>query len=350
MGQYYRHVGSEDRVEIEKLVDRGASQAQIARRLGMHRSTISREVRARSWRPSNTAQAYTPYRDTGLQGSTGRDRQYRAVRAHQHATVRIRRSHAPYRMVYDRLVGWVVNRLRAGWTPEEISGRAPLEFPHDRGMRVSHETLYAWIYHPDQAHRCLWEYLPRGRKKRRKAGGRSVHTGRADLRVSIRHRPAAAEDRDQVGHWESDTVLGTGATGGIHTMVDRAARCLIAVKIPDLTAQITRQTQQAIIHHLGADNVASITVDNGSEFAGHDQLTRDTGVPVFFCDPYSAYQRGTNEHFNGRLRKYLPKGTRFDHLTQIELDEIVAEINNRPRKILGWHTPAETYQHHAQPA
>ena len=139
-------------------------------------------------------------------------------------------------------------------------------------------------------------------------------------------------------------MIGAAHTGGIHTSVERKSRYLCAQALDAVTATATLQAQQEIYSRFPSHAVSSITADNGSEFAHHYKLADQIGVPTYFCDPYSAHQRGTNEHFNGRLRKYLPKGTRFDDLTQEELDAYVNEINNRPRKVLGWRTPAEVFQ------
>jgi len=146
------------------------------------------------------------------------------------------------------------------------------------------------------------------------------------------------------GHWESDSIVGSGHSGGIHTSVERQSRSLFAVKIPAITAEATWFAQYRMFSLLPAHAVASITAGSGSEFAFHHTLADTMGVPTYFCDPYSSFQRGTNEHFNGRIRRYLPKGTSFHDVTQEERDEYVKEINNRPRKVLGWLTPAEAFQ------
>lgn len=174
--------------------------------------------------------------------------------------------------------------------------------------------------------------------------GRGVHRERIKYRVSIHDRPKEVETREEFGHWESDSVLGAGNTGGIHTMVDGKSCYYGGVKIAAVTAAATLDGQIGVYRALPAHAVRSVTADNGGEFAHHYQLADTIGVPTYFCDPYSAHQRGSNDHFNGRLRRYLPKGTRFDDLTQTELDEFVWVINNRPRKVLGWATPAEVFQ------
>ena len=340
----YRHLAIQDRIEIEKLLDSGYSQTMIAAQLGCHRSTISREIRRRSWSPERVHANLRPYLRNKLDTRMPRGRIYLAEQAQHHATKRQVLSHQPYRMSYDPLVHHVFTRLRDGWTPEEIGGRLPHDFPDDPRMRVSHETLYAWIYGSGRRGRQLWQYLPRGHKKRRKRAGRRVQTDRIRWRVSIHDRPLDVESRTTFGHWESDSIVGSGHSGGIHTSVERQSRFVCGAKIPAITAEATWRAQYGMFSLLPAHAVASITADNGSEFAFHHTLADTMGVPTYFCDPYSSFQRGTNEHFNGRIRRYLPKGTSFDDVTQEELDEYITEINNRPRKVLGWLTPAEVFQ------
>ena len=345
MSREYNHVSLSERIEIEKLLDLGFSQAEIARRLGRDRSTICREVKRRSWRPSNTSAAYTPYRPTRLRTGASTALQYRATIAQSHADRAGCRSHQAIRMRHDRLVAYVRDHLRRGWTPEEIAGRLPLEFAEDPVMRVSHETVYAWIYAPAQRELGLWQYLPRGQRKRRRRGpARKVRRAPTiRFRVPIHDRPASVEDRAEFGHWEADSVLGAKRSGALHTEVERTSRFLVAAKITGPAAEPTLAVQQAMIEALPAHAVKSITADNGSEFAWHYKLADTTGVPTYFAVPYSSWQRGTNEHFNGRIRKYLPKRTRFDNLSHDELADIITEINNRPRKILDWQTPAEVF-------
>jgi IS30 family transposase len=163
--------------------------------------------------------------------------------------------------------------------------------------------------------------LTRGHRKRRKRQGRKVHSERIKWRTSIHDRPAVIENRHEFGHWEADSVLGAHGTGGLHTSVERRSRKLFAIKIEWITAQATLEAQQAMFTAMPAHAARSVTADNGSEFAYHYQLADTLAIPTCFADPYSAYQRGTNEHFNGRIRRYLPKGTSFAELTQTELDE-----------------------------
>lgn len=344
MTTHYRHLTLEDRIEIEKLLEHGHSRAEIARRIGVHRSTIGREIRKRSWQPEQDHANLRPYLRNKLDTHDSHKRLYLAGQAQLDAERRVTRSHQPYRMRHDRLVDWVITHLRRGWTPEEISGRLPVEFPVDTRMRVCPETVYAWIYAPEQKHRELSQYLPRGQRKRRHIKGRKVHRERIKYRVSITDRPVIVDAREEFGHWESDSVLGARGTGGVHTTVERVSRFYMAIKISEIAAQPTLGAQLGFYRQLPAHAVKSVTADNGSEFAHHYMLADTMGVPTYFADPYSAYQRGSNEHFNGRLRRYVPKGTSFEELSQAELDEFIWEINNRPRRVLGWATPAEVFQ------
>ncbi len=316
---------------------------QIAARLGRDVSTISREIAHRSWRAANTSPAYTEYRPTALRTGPATGLSYRAARAQRHAEVARARSHQPWRMTHDRLVGWVIDRLRGGWTPEEISGRLLVEFAGDECMRVGVETLYAWIYSQDQKHRGLWQYLPRAHKHRRRRGGRRTHSERIKWRTPISQRPAEVDERVEFGHWEADSVLGLRGTGAMHTEVERVSRFYTAIPITSTGADETVAAQIRFFSTLPAHAVRSVTADNGIEFARHHRLADTLAVPTYFADPYSAWQRGTNEHFNGRLRTYLPKGTDFTTISGPELADILAEINNRPRKVLGWQTPAEVF-------
>lgn len=344
MSEGYKHVCLDERVQIEKWRDQGTSMRQIAVRLGRNVSTVSREIAHRSWRPGHTSTAYTPWRPAALRTDEQTSRQYRASRAQHHADQARSRSHRPWRMTDDRLVGWVVDRLRRGWTPEEISGRLPIEFGDDPVMRVGTETLYAWIYSPTQRLRRLWGYLPRGHKRRRHRGGRRVHSDRIKWRTPISQRPGIVDERVEFGHWEADSVLGLRGTGAVHTEVERVSRFYTAIPVSSTGAAETVAAQIRFFSSLPAHAVRSVTADNGTEFARHWRLADALAVPTYFADPYSAWQRGSNEHFNGRLRRYLPKGTDFSTISPAELADILAEINNRPRKVLDWRTPAEVFE------
>ncbi len=334
----------DERVEIEKLKGQGWSIRRIAGRLGRSPSTISREIWRRSWRASNTSAAYTPYRPPALRVGDMTVLQYRATIAQAHARRMSDRCHRPVRMRGNELVGWMCERLRRGWTPAEISGRLGVEFPGDPVMRVSTETLYAWIYAPAQAHRQWWQYLPRGHKKRRRKHGRRVHrTPAIKYRVSIHDRPKEIDEWVEFGQWEVDSVLGTRRSGNLHTEIERVSHYLIAARVPAGASVHTVDAQIAVFSPLPAHAVRSVTCDNGTEFSLHYRLAERLSVPTYFAALWSAWQRGANGHFNGRIRAYIPKRTRLDSISDDELADVIAEINNRSRKIFGWRTPAEAF-------
>ena len=236
------------------------------------------------------------------------------------------------------IYSYVLEKLREGWSPEQISGR--LELKYDKSI-IHWETIYRWVYDSKLKNKKLWEYLPRKQKKRRKKYGRKVTKVRIPNRVSIHFRDKRVNKRKQFGHWEGDSIIGQQTKSKIiHTEVERKTRYLQAKVIGSKTASDTIEAQKQIFNKLPAKTV---TLDNGTEFVYHQQLNQ-LGIKTFFADPYCSGQRGTNENTNGLIRRYLPKKTNFDNLTQDELDDIVWEINNRPKKVLQFSTPSEALQ------
>lgn len=317
----------EERDEIARLHSQGAGVREIARQLGHSASSICTEIKAGIWQDDNRHSAT-----------------YVAIHAQRLREERAALSRKPHSLSNPRLQAFVRQKLQLGWSPEQIMGRLPLDFPEEPDMRVSHEPIYRFIYAPEQAEEKLWEYLPRKQKRRRKQHGRSVHRSRIPDRVSIRERPEAVNDRSQFGHWEGDTVEGKRSVGdGIHTEDERLSRKLLARKVGRIASRETAQAQLRMFHGIPAAARQSTTLDNGRENHQHGQLRRKLGIQAYFADPYSSWQRGTNENTNGLLRRYLPKKTDFTKLSQAELDDIVEEINNRPRKVLAYKTANEVY-------
>lgn len=344
MTTHYKHLNLDERIEIEKARDQGESIRTIAKRLGRSPATISRELHRNAWRPSNENASYTPYRGTGLHRVDTTAVQYRAGRADKRATTRAANSHQPTVLTTDQSITYLVTKLVDGWTPEMIAGRVRLEFPDTPGMHMSHETIYRFIYAKENQHRRLYEYLPRGRKKRRKHHGRKVHSSRIPNRVSIHRRPEDANTRTAFGHWEGDSVEGAKSVGdGIHTEVERRTRMMFATKVRALTSREGVNAQKRIFGSLPAAARVSTTMDNGTEMHLHTELVTDYGMDTYFADPYSSWQRGTNEHHNGRLRRYFPKRTDFSHVSEQELQAVIRDINDQPRKCLGWMTPQEAF-------
>lgn len=343
MGQGYRHVCLEERIEIEKGLERHESLRSIARRLGRDVSTISREVRRNAWRASNTSAAYRPVKLFWCRRGWLATMEYRAGRAHDKAVKRSRNSHASRVFACDRMVEFVTDRLRAGWTPAMIAGRVNAGHPGCPPGRVCHETIYQWIYSPSQKHRGLSQYLVRGHTRRRRRRGRRVRAAGVPFRVSIHSRPVEVGARTEFGHWEGDTILGAKSVGdGIHTEVERVSRMVMARKITRVRSEDTIAAQEAMFAALPAHAARSVTMDNGSENCLHHRLDQ-FAMPVYFTDPYCSWQKGTVEHFNGRIRRYLPKGTDFTTITTDDLNDIITTLNNQPLKCLGWETPAEVF-------
>lgn len=322
-----KKLGPAERDEIARLHSQGYGIREIARSLGRSPSSISQEIKAGTW--------YDHNRHTAT---------YVAIHAQNLRDQRSHKSHEHTALQYQPLFAYVLQKIRSGWSPEQISGRLPLDHPDDERLRIGHETVYRFIYAPAQAKEKLWEYLPRKQKKRRKQAGRKVHRSRIPDRVSIRERPQAANDRSQFGHWEGDSIEGKRSVGdGIHTEVERLSRKLLARKVGRIASAETAQAQLAMFRGLPAAARRSTTLDNGREHHLHTRLHQALGLRTYFADPYSSWQRGTGEYHNGLVRRYVPKQTDFGHLTQAELDDIVEEINNRPRKVLAYKTPNEVY-------
>ena len=298
------------------------SNSEIARRLGREVSTIGRELKRNRW------------------GET-----YIAIHAQQQArdrAVRVAHSKQPLknRDVYD----YATARLRDGWSPDQIAGRLKRNHPGNPHFWITAETIYRWIYQPEQVKRDdpWYEYLRRKQKKRKKYKGRKVHRSCIPDRVSIHERPEAINNRAVFAHWEGDTVEGKAHRDGLHTEVERMSRLIMAKKVDAITSEATIRVQQQMFADLPSKARKTTTLDNGRENHLHKRL-RLLQMQTYFADPYSSWQRGTNEHGNWHLRYYFPKGTDFQEVSEEELQDVVDEINDRPRKILGYMTAREKF-------
>jgi len=322
MGNKTKELTGEERDKLAGLQARGMGVRACARELGRGASTVSEEL-------------------TRGRLSTG---EYVAIHA-QHRSG-LRKAHRQEREVLKNpwLYAHVWEKLRDGWSPEQITGKLKKVYPEDSDRHLSPETIYRFIYAPEQAEERLWEYLPRKQMKRRHRHGRSVHRSRIPDRVSIHDRPEEINDRTTFGHYEGDTVEGQRSKhDGIHTEVERLSRKFFARKVGRIASRETTDAQLKIFGGLPQAARKTTTLDNGREHHLHGELTAALGLDVYFADPYSSWQRGTNENTNGLLRRYLPKRTDFTNLTQEDLDDIVEEINNRPRKCLDYATPNEVF-------
>jgi transposase, IS30 family len=314
-----------DRCRIEDLVKAGYSPARIADLLGRHRSTITREL-ARG-RP---------------EGQT----RYRAMSAQNRVDQNRRRAGRPAKLVPDsRLFTEVVERLAQRHSPEQIAGRLRRDFPDDPEMWVSHETIYQALYVRPKSElaKQVKEALRTGRV-RRKPPGRQPQPKLKGM-INIAERPPEAADRVVPGHWEGDLILGAGCQSAIGTLVERVTGFVLLLHLPDdHTAATVADAMSVAIGRLPEQLWRSLTWDQGSEMALHTKITQETGLPIYFCDPHSPWQRGTNENTNGLLRQYFPKGTDLSFYGPGLLDQVAAELNARPRKRLGFETPAEALQ------
>jgi len=308
----------EERVEIYLGIQLGRSLSAIARQLGRAPSTVCREV---------------------AKGG-GRDG-YQPFPAHRRAFGSARR---PKRRKLEcpRLQARVVGDLERLWSPAQIARRLRNEFPDDPEMRVSHETIYRSLYVQGRGElrRELARCLRTGRAQRRPRN-RLERRGRIPDMVMISERPAEVEDRAIPGHWEGDLVIGKSGKSAVATLVERSTRYVMLARITDQRAETVRDALIRTVARLPEHLWRSLTWDQGREMAAHASFTEITGIDVYFCDPHSPWQRGSNENTNGLLRQYMPKGTDLSGLTDDDLDAIAISLNGRPRKTLDWQTPAE---------
>jgi IS30 family transposase len=316
-----------EREEISRGLAADVSIRSIAKGLGRAPSTVSREVR----------------RHGGQYHS--RDH-YRARTADWRAWRRARRPKACLLSVQPELQGLVAGKLQLDWSPEQISAWLKMQFPDDESMRVSHETIYRTLF--VQARGALKKELLghlRGKRRIRRSRVARKKDGRGQIvdAISIRERPAEVEDRAVPGHWEGDLLLGS-KNSHIATLVERQSRFTTLIKLQSRDTDAVVGALARHIRKLPTELRRSLTWDRGREMKHHKDFTVATDVKVYFCDPSSPWQRGSNENTNGLLRQYFPKGTDLSGYSQAYLDKIALRLNQRPRKTLGFKTPADKLQ------
>jgi len=313
----------EEREEISRGIAAGQSIRQIAHGLGRAPSTVSREIRR-----------------------NGGSQRYRANRADRSVWERALRP-KPCRLALHRELRWrVAQKLALQWSPEQISGWLKREFPTDQEMQISHEAIYRSLF--VQTRGVLKKELTahlRTRRQMRLPKSHNAESGRGHIldMVSIRERPAEAEDRAVPGHWEGDLLTGANDTH-IATLIERHSRFTMLVKLPrkDTTTVVAALAKH--VRKLPEELRRSLTWDQGKEMHAHKRFTIATNVQVYFCDPRSPWQRGSNENTNGLVRQYFPRGTNFSRISQAYLNAIALRLNQRPRKTLGFETPADKLQ------
>jgi IS30 family transposase len=314
----------EDREEISRAIARGQSARAIARALGRSHTTIAREI-----------------------SRCGGRRRYRAHSADREAWLRARRPRPTKLELCPELRRAVEEQLRKDHSPEQIAGWLRLAYPDNEAMQVSHETIYRALYVQARGtlKRELTQHLRKGRSKRyaRSQSSKRSGQGRRTDMVMISERPPEVADRAVPGHWEGDLLMGNRqSAAAIATLVERSTRYCQLVALPDgPDAAAVAAALAKSITTLPAQLRRSLTWDQGPEMAEHRRFAVEAGVDVYFCDPRSPWQRGSNENTNGLLRQYFPKGQSLAGVTQERCDEVAAKLNGRPRKTLGFHTPAQ---------
>jgi transposase, IS30 family len=354
-----RYLSLAEREELAALWNQGMSRAEIARRLGRDRSTIGRELcRGRLTRrvalaPRPDGQPSRPGPRPGT--NRGADRPaferlpYRAAAAQVKAEGRARRPKVGKLAGNPRLHEEVTRRLRRCHSPEQIAGALAVAFPDEPEMRVSHETIYQALYVQSRGElrRELTRCLRTGRALRRPRRLPGERRGKRNIppELSISARPAEVADRAVPGHWEGDLIIGKDGQSAIGTLVERTTRYLMLLHLPgDHTAEAVRDAMLDAVATLPEHLRRTLTWDQGSEMARHVEITIASGLSIYFCDPHSPWQRGSNENTNGLLRQYFPKGTNLSVHSRATLDTVAAELNTRPRKTLGWTNPAQAFE------
>lgn len=309
----------EEREHIFKLFCEKEPVAKIAIKLNRHVSSIYRELKRLP------------------------DNEYSSTAAHDQASLKAKNSKRKENLQNKELKNYVMQKIKSFWSPEQISKRLILDFPHNPSMRISYETIYSFIYKLNDPHEkenlilCL-----RQRKKKRcsRKDKKAKRTSITNL-ISIRERPKESEDRQELGHWEGDLVVGKDHKTAIGTLVERTLRYTLIVHLEKKDSVTTVLSFARAFEKLPSFLKKSLTYDRGTEMAWHEVFTQRTGIKVFFADPHSPWQRGTNENTNGLIRQFFPKKTDFSKYSIEDLQKVQDFLNNRPRKVLGFMTPQE---------
>ena len=313
---------SEDRAVLAQLLSMNTPKSEIAERLKKHRSTIYREL-ARN----TCAWGYIP------------------EEAQQRTDIRRRVNHRVRTMDEPVVRQYVCRGLKQYWSPDQIAGRSQLDFRGEPRRPISRQTIYQWINAQPKEERRQWRNCLRFGRPRRK---RREDAGRLPNAVRIDGRPAIVDSRRRFGDWEGDTIVGCGHRGGLLSLVERKSGFTLLARVSDRRAATVRAAAEECLEALPDALCRTVTFDNGKEFAEHEQLRAATGIDVYFAHPYAAWERGTNEHTNGLVRQYTPKGTDFTATSHRAVAAIQSSLNDRPRKRHDYRTPREVLQQWAQ--
>ena len=319
---HYKHLNEHDRVRIEVYLNEGKSQYEIAKLLHVNRSTISREVKQRG----GILRGYTShYAQEDYQASKKNCGVKRKIETHAVG------SH-------------ILNRIKAGWSPEAIAGRLKKEIIEGRRLPdeyVCHESIYQFVWYSAYGKReRLCQYLRYGKRRRTKRHERRSKHSIIPNRTWIDERPKEVSTRKTIGNWEGDTIM-YGKLRGINSLVERKTRYVVLTKLQGKTPE---ETECVVVSRLQDQVCTTVTFDNGIENRNHERMSKALKADIYFCHPYHSWEKGTNENTNGLVRRYLPKKTDIAIVPQRDIDDIAWELNNRPRKTLGYATPQEVLE------
>lgn len=323
MEKLRRRLTLNERIVIETLLKENKTKSYIAKYLNRNRSTITREVNTWVRVPTDN---------------------YEASIANFFAKEEyLNKRNLDKINTYKRLKSFVYRGLLSGFSPEQIAGRIKIVYPNDTTMSISHEAIYQHIYRHRQSYlgKKLIKLLPYHHHKRRDKRKFGKNRVRIKDQINISQRPQNVELRLEVGHWEGDLMIGVGQKSAIGTIVERKTRFAFIVKIENRKSETVTQQFAKCLNDLPKCILKSMTYDNGMEMANHQWLSNNTGMTIYFANPYSSWERGTNENTNGLIRRFFPKGTDFNKITIEQLKQAQFALNNRPRKILGYKTPNE---------
>lgn len=317
----------EERIKIRTFLECFFNPSQIANKLNRHRSTISRELN--KWGIKKNFHDYDPHL------------------AHWFAVDNFGIVHrAEFKLEKNRkLLDLVTNKLKLRWSPQQISGWLSIHFPNDKSMSISHESIYKYIYSVARGElkKELISYLRYEKAKRKSIVGSRKNAIKIKDRVSISSRPEQVDDRTVPGHWESDLIIGKDRKTAIGTIVERTTRFAILVPLKNRSAPEIRKAFARELKKFPKELTKTMTHDNGLEMAQHKMFTKQTHIQVYFCHPYSSWERGTNENTNGLIRDFWPKGFDFSTLNRYQIKKVQKLLNERPRNVLNWKSPAEVF-------
>lgn len=319
----YSRIGTEEREQIFALINQGKSVREIGKILKRSHSTIIREINRCGGR-----EHYSPSKAAShAEKQNGTKGRRRLIDSKPEA-------------LYEAF-----SRLFANLSPEQISSSIKRDYLEDPWMRISHESIYRYIYAMPRGElkKVVISYLRKRRRLRKDRKSSHERRGRIIDATPISERPAEVDDRKVPGHWEGDLLIGKNHKSALGTLVERTTRMVFLVRIKAKKASDVREAFTDVFQNVDPNLCKSLTYDRGHEMAEHKYFTEATGMPVYFCDPSSPWQRGTNENTNGLLRQYFPKGTDFNKVSDEELKRVQDQLNRRPRKVLNWESPHEAF-------